>query len=101
MATRHIPVICLAAIILVLSALAASAAIEVLDAFYRPDRMLPEFFYLWSNTYRLGDDPPSYDNSGQLCVYIRNTGTSSVTISDAQLQGISLTQAIGCETKAK
>ena len=101
MTHRLIRVIFVAIILVVVSACCTSAALEVLDAFYRPDRMLPEFFYLWSSTYRLGDDPPSYDSSGQLCVYIRNTGTSSVTISDAQLQGISLTQAIGCETKAK
>lgn len=94
-------ILLLAAILLAVLSLSASAAIEVLDSFYRPDRMLGQFFYLWNINYAWGDDPPVYTASGQLCVYLRNTGTSSVTISDLTLQGVSLTRAIGCETKTK
>lgn len=85
----------------VLWASAALAAIEVLEASYRPDRMLPEYNFLWNTNYRWGDPPPTYTASGQLCVYLKNTGTSSVTISDVQLQGVSLKQAFGCYTAQK
>lgn len=78
---------------------AAAAQVEPLDAFYRPDRMLPQFFPFWSTNYAVGDEPPAYSASGQLCAYLRNTGGSAVTISDVLLQGVSLKQAIGCYSK--
>lgn len=87
-----------AAVLIVLSG-ASAAQIEWLDAYYRPDRMVPQFFPFWSTSYTVGDEPPVYSASGQLCAYLRNTSGSAVTISDVMLQGVSLKQAIGCNSR--
>ena len=79
------------------AALSASAALEVLDAFYRPDRGLPEYNYLWNSGYKPGDDPPNYQLSGELCAYIRNTGANAETIEDIFIQSISMKRAMGCK----
>jgi hypothetical protein len=58
-----------AAVALIVGATAASpvfAALEVVDSFYRPDRALPEFHYLWQSSFRFGNDPPNYQLSGAL-----------------------------------
>jgi len=87
-----------AAVVLALCcALSASAALEVLDAYYRPDAALPQFNYLWNSGYKPGDDPPNYILSGALCVYLRNTGPSAVTIDDVLLEYVSLERAFGCK----
>lgn len=84
---------------LVIAALFSAAAdIVVLDAFYRPDRMLPEWNYYYSSSYKPGDVPPSPAASGALCVYVKNTGSSSVTISDFTINGQGLANGIRCDT---
>ena len=88
------------AIALMLGVAAASpalAALEVLDSFYRPDRALPEFHYLWQSSFRPGNDPPNYQLSGALLVYLKNTGASAVTVDDIWLQNISMKQWMVCK----
>lgn len=69
-------------------------AIEVMDSFYRPDRMLPEWNYFYSSSYKPGDTPPTISASGALCIYVKNTGTSSVTIDDVTISGTGLANGI-------
>jgi hypothetical protein len=91
--------IALSVVVLLSAGHSALCELQVLDAFYRPDRMLPEWNYFWAGfDYRPGDMAPSYAASGALVVYVRNNGASSVTLSDVTLQGISLTAAFGCKT---
>lgn len=92
--------VCLAVVaaLVLMAALPASCALEVLDSYYRPDIAVPEYHYFWNSGYAPGNEPPNYILSGALLVYLRNTGPDSVTIDDLLLQGVSLKQAMGCKT---
>jgi hypothetical protein len=98
MACKRLRVLWLAAAFVLLNALAASAAIEVLDAAYRPDRELPQFAAFWKDWYNWGDAYVPYQASGALAVYIRNTGSGSVTINDMTINGTGLADGIKCNT---
>ena len=75
----------------------AWAAIEVLDAYFRPDRMLPEWNYFFSSSYKPGDVIPNRTPGGSVCVYLRNTGGTSVTIDDFVINGTGLKNGIRCK----
>jgi hypothetical protein len=87
----------LAALLFVSAAVSCSAALEVLDATYRPDRVLPEFNMFWK-TWKWGDPLPVYAPSGALCIYLRNTGSGAVTINDVTVNGQGLKDGIRCRT---
>jgi hypothetical protein len=74
-------------------------ALDVLDAFYRPDRMLPEWNYFYSGSFKPGDTPPTIPASGALCIYVKNTGTGSVNIDDVTINGQGLANGIRCDTE--
>lgn len=98
--TRHpFHHVLLAAILLLMSACHACAAIEVLDSFYRPDRMLPEWNCFYASAYKPGDTPPTINASGALVVLVKNTGASSVTIDDFTINGEGLKNGIKCDTE--
>lgn len=101
MPCKRARVLWLAAAFCLLNALAASAAIEVLDAAYRPDRELPQFNAFWKDWYNWGDQYVTYQASGALVVYLRNTGAGSVTISDMTINGMGLADGIRCKTDKK
>lgn len=86
----------LAVAALVLSG-AASAGIEVLDASYRPDRLLPEFNMFWK-PYKWGDITVDYVASGALAIYLKNSGASSATVNDVLINGQSVKYGIQCRT---
>jgi len=44
--------------------------------------MLPEYNGFWKNNYKWGDDYPASTVGGGLCVFLKNTGASSVGITD-------------------
>lgn len=98
MARRRVHILCLAAVIVLLNALAASAAIEILDATYRPDYERPEFAAFWKDWYNWGDQYVTYQASGALAIYVKNNGSSSVTISDLTINGTGLADGIRCNT---
>ncbi len=71
----------------------ASAAIEIIGVQYQPDAAFPEYNCYWSNS----DYPTSCPDRPLGCnvhVYLRNTGGSSVTVSDMTLAGYSLNTVI-------
>jgi hypothetical protein len=95
----HKPVVVLwiSVVLGLMGSLAASAAIDVLHAFYRPDRMLPEWNYFYNGNFKPGDTPPTITASGALCIYVKNTGTGSVTIDDVTINDQGLTNGIRCD----
>lgn len=76
----------------------AFGAVEILDASYRPDRVLPEHTMFWKDQLRWGDDvtPYIFKASGALAVYLRNTGGSPVTVTDLTIDGASMTASRVC-----
>jgi hypothetical protein len=78
-------------------AVAATAAIEVLHASFRPDRMLPEYNALWKGGYKWGDTIPPCYVGGAIVVYMRNAGAASVTIGDFVINGTGLANGINCK----
>ena len=90
--------VCLAAILALVVAPPTHAAIEILDAAYRPDRRLPEWDIFWKNWLKWGDDTVPVYPSGALAVYLRNTGAGPVTISDMTINGEGLANGIQCKT---
>lgn len=83
-------------VLIVLSACACSAALEIIDASYRPDRRLPQWDIFWKNAWKWGDTTVPVYPSGAIAVYLRNTGTGSVTVSDVTINGSGLTNGIEC-----
>lgn len=97
MTRKRIGILCLAMMLTLLSAITAMAALQVIDSFYRPDRMLPEWNVFWTATeYKPGDALPTINGGGALCIYVRNSGAADVTISDVTINGQSLESAFGC-----
>lgn len=76
----------------------ACSALDVLDAFYRPDRMLPEWNGFYSSNYKPGDTPPTITASGALCIYVKNSGTGSAQIDDVTINGQGLASGIRYDT---
>lgn len=97
MRNKLVFVLCSVLTLAVLCSLPAAGALEVLEATYRPDRILPEHNIFWKN-YQWGDTPVDYAPSGALCVYLRNTGASAVTVSDVTVNGQGLVDGIRCRT---
>lgn len=94
---RFVRVLALAVLLGLLSGISAFGAVEILQAFYRPDRMLPEWNYFYSSAFKPGDTPPTVAASGALCIYVKNTGSSAVTISDVTINGQGLANGIRCD----
>jgi hypothetical protein len=90
----------LAAALTLLTAYAASAAIEIIDASYRPDRRLPQWDIFWKNAWKWGDETVPVYPSGALAIYLKNTGTGSVTVSDLTINGAGLANGIRCSSTA-
>lgn len=91
-------VLCLVVITAFVLPIAAGAAVEILDAQYRPDRVPQGFEIFWKDGYRWGDNYGVYTPSGAIAVYIRNTGGGSVTINDMLINGGSLANGFYCST---
>lgn len=71
----------------------ANAAITLLGVQYQPDNILPEYQCIWKDR----DYPTSCGSSVQgenVHVFIRNDGSSPVTVSDVTLSGISLKNSL-------
>jgi hypothetical protein len=90
----------LAACFVLACQMAGPAAVEILDAQYRPDRVLPEWTIFWKDALRWGDDLTQYiyKPSGAFAIYLRNTDGSPVTINDVTVDGGSLTSSKSCGT---
>lgn len=98
MIRRSLGLLGLVAALLLLSGTFAAAALEVLDAVYHPDRMLPEWNYFYSSSYRPGDVVPDRVQGGHIYVYLYNNGTGSVTVSDFTINGMGLVAGLKCYT---
>src|SRR3990172_3412065 len=71
----------------------ANAALTVMDTKYHQDLMFPEFDCYWDG----GQYPtvcPTNFSGATVYVYVKNTGASSATITDATLAGHSLATVI-------
>src|SRR5215212_7261749 len=71
----------------------AKAAVAVMGVQYQQDELFPEYKCLWHDK----DYPTSCSGTylgGNLHVYLKNTGASSVTLSDMTLAGYSLSTVI-------
>ncbi|HSW46421.1 MAG TPA: hypothetical protein VLM89_12705 [Phycisphaerae bacterium] len=80
---------------------AMAAPAEMVHVVYRADQPFPEFIPLWHESWRTkkeGDKETHYFKEmplgGYIHIYVRNTGDRPLTIKDARLDGISLTEAI-------
>ncbi len=93
--SRIIP---LAIVLALLTACAASGALEILNASYQPDRMFPEWNYFYSSSYKPGDVVPDRVQGGHIYVYLYNSGTTSVTVSDFTINGMALTAGLRSKT---
>jgi hypothetical protein len=62
--------------------------------------VLPEWTIFWKDALRWGDDVTSYiyRPSGALAIYLRNTGSSAITINDVTIDGASMSSARSCGT---
>lgn len=70
----------------------ASAAVELIDACFAPDVRFPDYDRFWEGSKQLG---------GFVHVFLRNSGDSALTIEDASLEGISLSEAIAFSEQRK
>ena len=84
----------LAALLSVLGCGGASAGVTVLGVQYQQDKYFPEDYCLWHDRQYPG--PCSINlNTGQVVkVFLKNTGSSSVSVSDVTLATLSLSQNI-------
>lgn len=96
LANRFRSILSAALLITAVAASGAGAAIELIEAAYRPDRVLPEFYVFWKDWYNWGDSYIPYSASGALAIYVRNTGANSVTINDLLINGASMASGMGC-----
>jgi hypothetical protein len=89
----------LVAAIFVLALPEAHGAVTVLGVQYQQDELFPEYNCIWHDK----DYPTSCSGTylgGNVHVYLKNTGGSSVTISDLTLAGYSLTTILPVSTAA-
>ncbi len=72
----------------------AQAALEVHDAYYRPDIAYPQFDRYWTATSIEENARPHDPLGGTLRVYVRNSSSESVRVKDVMMDGVSLAAAI-------
>jgi len=87
---------CLAMIVVVggFVCAAARADVTILGVQYRPDRAFPEHECFWHQSQFPGPCGPSSPMGATVHVYLRNDGSSSVTVQDMLLAGLSLEMAL-------
>lgn len=79
----------------------AQCAAELVSSYHVPDRQFPQLERLWQPPWTLGTlDDAMPTNApltlgGYVFVYIRNTGSAPLTISDLSYQGIKLSEGFG------
>jgi hypothetical protein len=86
-----------AGIVVTAAGFTSQAAVEIIGAQYRQDRLFPEFNCYYSS----GNYPtscPQFLPGATVCVLVKNAGTSPVTITDATLAGYSLQTVIKMST---
>ena len=89
----------LAALVIGLAGRGAHAAVTILGAQYQPNQMFPEYNCFWHDS-NYPTNCQSNVQGANVHVYLKNTGASSVTISDVSLGGYSLATAIKMNTGA-
>ncbi len=77
----------------------ASTNIEIVDCWFREDRVFPEFTELWSNVAakeaaELGPHSGPQQPAGSVHLYVRNGGASACGVEDIVVNGVSLKRAI-------
>jgi hypothetical protein len=77
-----------------MSCAAANAAVTVLDVQYKPDQAFPEHECFWNHSQLPGPCGPSSPLGSSIHVFLHNAGSSSVTVQDVVLAGISLELAL-------
>lgn len=90
-----------------MQAVAADAAVP--SGVYRADQPFPEFMPLWREGWNWKDENgekfiyarPGMPLGGYLFAYFRNTGSQPVEVTDALLQGVSLSGAVAPEREVK
>lgn len=99
MARQRVRVPWLATAFALLNALAASAAIEVSDAAFRPDRELPEYNAFWNAMYQWGDAlvPRS---GGAVAIHLRDTGFGTVRADGRLVDHAVLPLSVCCRADA-
>lgn len=85
-----------------------ASPLELMDAQYRADEAFPQFDALWGggtsaadNALHNGAGVPRFALGGYLHVYVRNAGAQAVSISDVEMDGISLNEAIAFSDQRK
>ncbi|BCW99870.1 MAG: hypothetical protein KatS3mg024_2697 [Armatimonadota bacterium] len=79
-----------------------AATLEITGSCYFADIPFPQFMNLWQEGWSFRDDDgeplvyarPDMPLGGYLFVYFRNTGPEPVTVNDAAVQGLKLTQVL-------
>ncbi len=85
------------ALVIVLACRGANAGVTVLGVQYQQDQPYPEFNCIWNDkTYPTNCPPRSLGCN--VHVYVKNTGGSSVTVSDVTLAGYSLADSLVLNT---
>src|SRR5512137_2579661 len=85
------------ALVIVLACRGANAGVTVLGVQYQPDQPYPEFNCIWNDkTYPT--NCPARSLGCNVHVYFKNTGASSVTVSDVTLAGYSLADSLVLNT---
>lgn len=77
----------------------AGAGMEMVDCWFRGDRVFAEYNSLWSNVAakeaaELGPHAGPQQPAGSVHVYVRNVGPSAAAVEDVLIDGISLRRAI-------
>ncbi len=91
-----------AAALLIPRAGGAATPLEVTGSAYFADIPFPHFMHLWQEGWSFRDEDgepliyarPDMPLGGYLFVYFRNTGAQPLTVSDATVQGLRLTQIL-------
>src|SRR5689334_16169032 len=75
-------------------------ALQVLGVQYQQDELFPEYNCLWHDKDYPAQPCPGTYLGGNVHVYVKNTGGSSVSITDVQLAGYSLTTILPVNVSA-
>lgn len=93
---------CLMMLILCVTVCGASVAdVVVLDSYFRPDLIFPQYAHFWNDNVGPGEKLIPSPLGGTLHVYVRNTGKSNVRIEDVLFDGVSLSKAIAFSDQRK
>lgn len=84
----------IALLILTCAASASAAALEIHDAYYRPDTAFPQFDRYWTATSIEKNARPSDPLGGTVRIYVRNASDRPVRVKDIMMHGISLSAAV-------